>query len=244
MFFSCDIRKLNKENASKIIVHNTRSGSKPTSQLESADWFAPVPKFTFVELDKDRIKLAKSLPKRKDAVVLFSVVVQIGDQKDWRKSDGSPIQSRELELKLMEAGKELKEWAKDFFGAKNVVSLELHLDESSPHFHLLCTPITEDNELQAKKWLNAKGSLMRMRKTCYQAVSRGFECDYSSEVPAGGDPFDDSKSLKTRRLIDELQKAQARIAELEQENAVLKEKLSPPEPPKRYIPPRFSNNFS
>lgn len=36
------------------------------------------------------------------------------------------------------------EFAKDKFGEKNVVSAKLHMDEQTPHMHLICTPIMKN----------------------------------------------------------------------------------------------------
>lgn len=43
------------------------------------------------------------------------------------------------------------EYCQKEFG-DNVINLTLHLDEKTPHFHLLCTPITADNRLTAKEF--------------------------------------------------------------------------------------------
>ncbi|MGN5281844.1 plasmid recombination protein, partial [Aeromonas dhakensis] len=99
---------------------------------------------TKVEWDQGKLDAASALAKRKDAVVAIEFIIQVGNQTDWREDptpecpEGPPID---------------KAWADQEFGPENVVSIQLHMDESTPHFHVIATP-SKDGKLQAKAWLD------------------------------------------------------------------------------------------
>lgn len=70
------------------------------------------------------------------------------------------------------------EYCKKEFG-ENVINLTLHLDEKTPHFHLLCTPITADNKLTAKEFftpMTARGWQNSFGEACKKlGIERGKE---------------------------------------------------------------------
>jgi hypothetical protein len=74
------------------------------------------------------------------------------------------------------------------FGEENVVGVDLHTDESSPHVHVVVTPV-HDGKLQAKNWLDGAARCAKLRKRAHQEVLKYIECEY---VPgqAGGAPHD------------------------------------------------------
>lgn len=58
------------------------------------------------------------------------------------------------EFKIDEWCEKNVEWLKENFGEKNVVSVELHLDETTPHIHAIVIPIV-DKKLHATKMLQS-----------------------------------------------------------------------------------------
>ena len=56
----------------------------------------------------------------------------------------------EADGKLDEWCKDSVEWAKNTFGAENLVSAVLHLDEKSPHIHATIVPIVTGERRKAK----------------------------------------------------------------------------------------------
>ena len=107
-------------------------------------------------------------------------------------------------------------WARGEFG-KNILDVSLHMDESSPHMHVLAVPLTKDGRLCAKEVL-AKPELIR-RQDGYAKAMEGFGL-------SRGDPAKETKRRhiklteepgsggKASALAAELAKAQAEISRL------------------------------
>lgn len=192
--FVFNVEKLQNSQLQHAHAHNVRA--RPTSsQLPREAWFTPEGRHELVEWSADRLAVAHALARRKDAVEALSFVIQFGDQTDWREQPtasnkhGKP---RNWPVNLKQASEAIQRWAVAEFGAENVVSLELHTDESTPHFHLICTPI-HDNKLQAKHWLNGAASVAALRKRAHAEISKTIPCTYTPGQP-GGEPHDPSKA--------------------------------------------------
>ena len=145
----------------------------------------------------DVLTKAKGLSKRKDAVVAISIVLQVGNQSDWREKEttdcpeGRPKGGKNNKDAITMMGhlaKAARDWANKEFGEENVVGVDLHTDESSPHVHVVVTPVC-DGKLQAKAWLDGAARCAKLRKRAHQEVLKYIECEY---VPgqAGGAPHD------------------------------------------------------
>jgi len=63
------------------------------------------------------------------------------------------------------------DWARQRHGAENVVSAHLHMDEKTPHLHIMVVPITPDNRLSAKDYFNGKAKLREMHDSYHAAVA-------------------------------------------------------------------------
>ena len=69
-----------------------------------------------------------------------------------------------------------------------MVGVDLHTDESSPHVHVVVTPV-HDGKLQAKNWLDGAARCAKLRKRAHQEVLKYIECEYTPGQ-AGGAPHD------------------------------------------------------
>ncbi|PSV60266.1 hypothetical protein C9J48_20430, partial [Photobacterium profundum] len=69
-------------------------------------------------------------------------------------------------------------WLSDEYG-ENVLSVDLHLDESTPHIHAIILPITEDGRLSARDLFN-KLTLKKFQKSYCDLMSEktGIDFDY------------------------------------------------------------------
>jgi hypothetical protein len=171
------------------------------------------------------------MSKRKDAVVGIDIVIQVGNQLDWRDPptkdypEGKPKAKKPADLNaLAKAG---KAWLEAEFGAENVVSIEVHTDESTPHLQAVVIP-RKDGKLQAKAWMDGPAKLAQLRERAYKAVNRLIPCEYDKGAP-GGKPHDPSKAAGNepqpglierltgwKPLRDENAQLRARVAQLEQ----------------------------
>lgn len=66
-----------------------------------------------------------------------------------------------------------KQWLFDTFGPDNVLSMQLHLDETTPHIHTIVTPIDERGHLCAKSFTGGRAK-MRQLQTSYADAMEPF----------------------------------------------------------------------
>lgn len=115
----------------------------------------------------DRISALLPQKMRKDAVVAVEVLLTASPEffdaieKDRTKLATNPRFTQWLKLTL--------DWAKKEFGG-NLVDATLHMDESTPHLHLMAVPLTKDGRLCAKEVM-ARAELQRRQTEYATAVS-------------------------------------------------------------------------
>lgn len=195
MKFSLAIEKKNRANIGTVQGHNNRLHAT-SSQLPKEAWITPEGRHEIVPFNADLVDKTKLLAKRKDAVLAVELVVQVGNQTDWRDmpTDENPYGKRKAgsskKLNALMAG--VKAAAIAEFGKDRIISIDLHTDESTPHAHIVFAPI-KDGKLQAKAWLNGAASCAALRERLYNQVNKFIECEYEKGAP-GGAPHDPSKA--------------------------------------------------
>ena len=230
MKFIMAIKKDNSATFGQIAGHNERL-HKTESQLPEAAWFTPEGLHIITPFRADQMKKAKGLLKRKDGVLAVEVVLQVGNQTEWRDfpteehPQGKPKKGSAAKMNLLMKG--AKEAAILNFGAENIVSIVLHTDESTPHVHVVFTPI-HDGKLQAKFWTGGVSRCAELRKALHSVVEKHLPCDYTpGEV--GGEPHDATKAAgaingpkaEPRSILE---KASEAISG-KKENGLLKQKI-------------------
>lgn len=193
--FTLGIKKHNRSSLGRCAGHNGRI--RPTaSQLPPEAWLTKKGHHPAIEWRQDRLEHSKSLARRKDAVLAVELVIQIGDQSWWRDP---PTKDHRYGRPKPKVGGKLKsllvaalEAAISEFGEPNLVGVDLHTDESSPHVHILVTPI-KGGKLQAKAWLNGSSACAKFRRRLFEVVNRHFRCQYSPGG-LGGAPHDPGKA--------------------------------------------------
>ncbi len=156
---------------------------------------------------------------RKDAVVAVELVLSASPEwfdglaKDRAALHGHP--------KFREWVNATMKWARGEFG-QNILDVALHMDESSPHMHVLAVPLTKDGRLCAKE-VTARAEMTR-RQDSYAEAMKGFGL-------SRGDPAKETK----RRHIKLTEKPQgggkaselaAQLAEAHKENALLQKRVA------------------
>lgn len=195
MKFSLAIEKKNPRNIGTVEGHNTRV--RPTqSQLPESAWFTPQGWHQVIAFDKKLLQKAKSLETRKDAVLAVELIFSVGNQTEWRDlptaehPHGKPKPGASTKLNALMAG--VKEAAIAEFGKERIISVDLHTDESTPHVHVVFTPIV-DGKLKQKQWLNGHKAVGFLREKLHAHVNKHIECTYEKGAP-GGAPHDPSKA--------------------------------------------------
>jgi Plasmid recombination enzyme len=223
--FSLAIDKMQAQAIGRAEGHNLRL-HKTESQLRPEAWFTQEGRHQVEPWRPDVLAKAKGLAKRKDAVQAIQFVIQLGNQTDWRGEpepdfpEGRPI---DITDPINLAGKGIRAWVEKEFGDENCVGIDLHTDESSPHFHVVVTPI-KDGKLQAKAWLDGASKVAALRKRAWQSVNAYIACEYKPGA-AGGAPHDPRKAAGQVPAPSILDKAtgHAKAKRLERENAALQE---------------------
>lgn len=177
-------------------------------------------------------------------MVAIEMIIQVGNQTEWRSHPtekypcGKPLPGAMDRIKAL--GIAAREAAVAEFGEANIVGIDLHTDESTPHVHVVLTPIYQE-KLQAKHWLDGPRSMGAIRKRLHETIARRIVCEYTPGSP-GGEPHDPqkaagqpygpqpepgvwSKIVKVIDLADELKAAKSRTKDLEDQVQSLFSKL-------------------
>lgn len=159
-----------------IQIHDRRERSHSNTNPD-IDFGKSVNNYRFVDVDFDKydsyndyidkqIKLRYTGSKaiRKDAVRMVDVIFT--SDSDFF-ADKSPEQTRFFFQSCLD-------FAKRRWGAENIVSAIVHLDEKTPHLHLNFIPLTKDGRLSAKDMLGGKKELQQLQDNFYNEVSKKF----------------------------------------------------------------------
>lgn len=87
--------------------------------------------------------------------------------------------SHEQMKKIFKNQKARKHWLNqsfDFlieeFGKENIVRLDLHMDERTPHLHAVVVPLTSDGRLSAREVMGNKANIKRLRKVYAEKLNK------------------------------------------------------------------------
>lgn len=116
----------------------------------------------YTEFINKRLK-ELGLKPRKDAVVMNSFVV--GSDKAF--FDGLP---KMLQYNFFS---DCAKFFEERYGAENIMSAVVHLDETTPHMHLNLIPITPDGRLCSKDLFD-KPKLQQLQTDFYEAVGKKY----------------------------------------------------------------------
>jgi hypothetical protein len=223
--FSLAIDKMQAPAIGRAEGHNLRLHATE-SQLRPEAWFTPQGRHQVELWRPELLAKAKGLAKRKDAVQAIQFVIQLGNQTDWRGEpeqdfpEGRPIDIAD-QMNLL--GKGIRTWVAKEFGGDNCVGIDLHTDESSPHFHVVVTPI-KDGKLQAKAWLDGASRVAALRKRAWQTINAYIACEYRPGAAGGAlhDPRKAAGQAPIPSMVDKVT-GHAKAKKLERENAALQE---------------------
>lgn len=109
---------------------------------------------------------------RKDAVKSISLVLT-GTHEDMKR-----IFSNE-DQKIAWLNQNAS-FIKEEYGQENIVRFSLHLDERTPHLHVVVVPLTKDGKLSAKKVIGNKTDLKKLR-TRYADKMKSFGLERGQE---------------------------------------------------------------
>ncbi len=158
---------------------------------------------------------------RKDAVV--AVELMLSASPEWFDGLTKDRAALHQHPKFRQWANNAMKWARQEFG-QNIIDVALHMDESSPHMHVLAVPLTQDGRLCAKEVL-ARSELTRRQDSYAKAMeelglSRGDPAKETkrrhiklTEKPQGGGKASElaAQLAAANATIDKLQKQLQRL---------------------------------
>lgn len=200
------------------IAHNHRTSSVEKVNIDAAR--TPLNMVmkgagTVAERVAEKLK-ALTTKVRKDAVVAVELVLSASPE--WFNGLTTDRAGLVKHPKFKQWANASVAWARQEFGG-NVVDVAVHLDESSPHIHVLAVPLTRDGRLCAKDVLSKKELIRRQDSYSHAMLPFGLDRGLAAkdtkrrhikltEEPAGA-------GGKASTLAADLAKAQAEIARLQ-----------------------------
>jgi hypothetical protein len=205
------------------VAHNHRTSKVEKCNIDAA--YTPLNQVlklegTVAERLVEKLKVLTTKKVRKDAVVAVELVLSASPE--W--FDGLAKDRTQLHEhpKFQEWVKATMTWAREEFG-KTILDMSLHMDESSPHMHVLAVPLTKDGRLCAKE-ITARAEMTRRQDT-YAEAMKSFGL-------SRGDPAKETKR-KHIKLTDKppvgdgkASELAAQLAEAHQENAKLQKRVA------------------
>lgn len=107
------------------------------------------------ELDKLH-KKTTGKKARKDAVRVIEVLMTSDKEFFERVPDSEYFET-------------CRNWLVDIFGEENILSMDIHRDERTPHAHFLVTPV-RDNQYSCKKIINGRNAVRGLQNSFYDSV--------------------------------------------------------------------------
>jgi hypothetical protein len=156
---------------------------------------------------------------RKDAVRFLSLILS-GTHEQTMKIH----KSAELFTAYLNANKKFLE---DEYGKDNIVKLELHRDEKTPHFHAIVVPLTKDGQLSAKKIVGNRNDLKAFQDR-YAAAMKPFGLERGEEESQ-------NTHITTQEFYQELEKTRKEVQNIDLERIKLIPPAQKTEMIKRYV---------
>lgn len=211
----CRIRKYNEGAVTGIEQHmerratisNTNPDIKRGKSKNNYDLMENFDR-TFKSLIKERLKKTNVKISKKDprnvvmAEILFSASPEFFENL-------SPDEIRQYFQNCLD-------FAKKKYGEENIISAIVHLDETSPHMHLMFVPVTKDNRLCARDIFNGKRALKQLQDEAHEQVFSKYGLTRGKERNA--------KHVET--LDWKIDQRIMKLNELEKEYTELEQKLN------------------
>lgn len=212
--------KIKSTTKGAAISHNHRLGDDDKINIDKARSHLNI--YLNGHGAKDRIDTKMPQKHRKDAVVAVEILLSSGPEFfDGIETDREKLA---VDTKFLAWVDRSIGWAKKEFGA-NLVDAVLHMDESTPHIHLLTVPLTKDGRLCAKE-VTARAEMQR-RQTEYAEAMKAFGLERGTpanetkreHIPLKGKPGSGGKAAQEAKvqaallskMQGELAKAQDKI---------------------------------
>lgn len=222
-FAICRVQKMGKGSVKGIQIHDTRqqglSHTNPDIDWERSKLnydLHPAQNNNYNQAVKERIEQLKlKRAVRKDAVVMAQVLVT-SDNAFFRGLSESE-QKRFFQ--------DSYDFLANRYGAENVISATVHLDEQTPHLHFNFVPVTADGRLSAKAVLTRQ-ALIEQQDMFISSVGskyglqRGVRSDEKREHLETADYKLKTALEKTKQAETQLDELKGKILNQKEINAI------------------------
>lgn len=200
------VQKFSAGSVKGIEIHDRREKEGVSHTNKDIDWsktdqnydLHPAQNRSFQKAVKNRIsQLHLQKAVRKDAVVMAQVLVTSDHEFfEWM-----------LPHEIQNFFSDSYDFFANRYGAENIISATVHMDERTPHMHFNFVPVTSDGRLSAKDILTRK-SLIEQQTTFFEQVGQKYGLNRGIQGSK-------EKHLETAEY--KLQKALERAKEVEQD---------------------------
>ena len=174
-------------------LRNVKNADKDREHLNTS--------ITYVDDIKKHIKGLDKLHKkttgkkaRKDAVRVIEVLMTSDREFFKRVNDTEYFET-------------CRQWLVDTFGEENILSMDIHRDERTPHAHFLVTPMRE-NQYACKKIINGRNAVRGLQNSFYDAVKHyGLERGELVE-------YTNAKHKSSLQFTEDVQKGKESVYEM------------------------------
>lgn len=174
-------------------LRNVKNADKDREHLNTS--------ITYVDDIKKHIKGLDKLHKkttgkraRKDAVRVIEVLMTSDREFFKRVNDTEYFET-------------CRQWLVDVFGEENILSMDIHRDERTPHAHFLVTPI-RDNQYSCKRIINGRNAVRGLQNSFYDAV-KDFGLERGELVE-----YTNAKHKSSLQFAEDVQKGKESVYEM------------------------------
>lgn len=138
---------------------------------------------------------------RKDAVKAIEVLLATSPEFAQKMREDRQLLRAWVKLNM--------EFVRERYGAANIIRVDMHLDEQSPHLQLVVVPLTKDGRLSAKEVVGGRQELKKLQDD-YAAAMRPLGLERGLE---GSRAQHESIRKFYGRVSEQLRQEQARLIE-------------------------------
>ncbi len=211
------VQKFSSGSVKGIEIHDRREKEGVSHTNKDIDWSRTDQNYdlhsaqnsSFQKAVKNRIsQLHLSKAVRKDAVVMAQVLVT----SDHEFFEWMPPQE------IQKFFSDSYHFLADRYGAENIVSATVHLDERTPHMHFNFVPVTKDGRLSAKDILTRK-SLIEQQTAFFEQVGKKY--GLYRGIQGSKEKHLDTAEYKREKALESARNVEQDILYLEREKTAL-----------------------
>ncbi|WP_460543844.1 MobV family relaxase, partial [Halomonas shantousis] len=138
-------QKITRANAKNLDAHNRRLSKPENADPNRSSYRVHGDDTGIIEAIEKRFEATGAYPRKNSTAIAQEVVLNASPEyfrPEYHRDDPEGFGEYDKDRTIKWAQMSL-EWLADKYGSKNLISVDLHLDERTPHIHAVVTPILE-----------------------------------------------------------------------------------------------------